>query len=136
MSPLFPISPTSQTRITIEGKTYQSVEEMPADVRRRYEQAMSVLSDRDGNGVPDVLEGDSPDPNVISHVTTSQRVFVNGREYENWDEVPHGLRRLMEAGVGLGTSRRMSFQLNPGALLAILLAAGLIGAGVLWLITR
>lgn len=138
MSQLFPVSQTSQTRITINGKTYGSIEEMPADVRRKYAEAMSVLADRDGNGVPDAIEGDSPDPNVISHVTTSERIFVNGREYGSWDEVPPELRGLMSNGLRLGASRGLSFHLNLGSLVTILLAAAVVGAGVImiWLITR
>ena len=42
--------------IVIDGKTYKSVEEMPEDVRRNYESAMSQLADNDRNGIPDALE--------------------------------------------------------------------------------
>ncbi len=46
-----------QTRIIFNGQQYSSVEEMPEDVRRTYEQAMSgVLADSDRNGIPDVFE--------------------------------------------------------------------------------
>ena len=55
----------SGTKITVNGKTYASVEEMPAEVRQQYERAMSMLPDRDGNGVPDVLEGKGPPPDGV-----------------------------------------------------------------------
>ena len=46
-----------QTRITVNGREHQRVDEMPPEVRRQYERAMSMLADADGNGVPDILEG-------------------------------------------------------------------------------
>jgi hypothetical protein len=54
---------------------------MPPDVRRQYERAMSMLSDRNNNDVPDILEGPPPtEGTVVSKVTTSSRSFVNARE--------------------------------------------------------
>src|SRR5215207_5326685 len=49
---------TTTTRITVNGKEYTRVEDMPPDVRRQYEQVMSQMQlDADGNGIPDVFEG-------------------------------------------------------------------------------
>ena len=45
------------TKIVVGDKEYSSVEDMPPDVRRVYDKAMSALSDQDRNGVPDILEG-------------------------------------------------------------------------------
>jgi len=42
-------------KITLNGQEYTSLDEMPADVRQQYEQAMAKI-DADRNGVPDVLE--------------------------------------------------------------------------------
>jgi len=44
-------------KIVVGGKEYTSVEEMPPDVRALYEKAMSLLTDKDANGVPDILDG-------------------------------------------------------------------------------
>lgn len=45
------------TRIVFNGQEYSSPEEMPAEIRRAYEQAMSgVLADADHNGIPDLFE--------------------------------------------------------------------------------
>ena len=67
---------TSTTRITIDGKTYSSVDEMPPEAREKYEKMMSMLADRDGNGVPDILEGKG-DPHgvAISKVFTTTRTL-------------------------------------------------------------
>jgi len=47
------------TSITVNGKTYGSVDEMPADVRRLYEQAIAGIGVNQG-GIPDVLRGEFP----------------------------------------------------------------------------
>jgi hypothetical protein len=45
------------TSITVNGATYGSVDEMPADVRRLCEQAMASIGANPG-GVPGVFQGD------------------------------------------------------------------------------
>ncbi len=46
-----------RTRIIFNGQEYSSPEEMPAEIRRAYEQAMgSVLADADRNDIPDIFE--------------------------------------------------------------------------------
>ena len=42
--------------IVINGKTYNSVDEMPEDVRKEYEEAMSTLKDENRNYIPDAFE--------------------------------------------------------------------------------
>jgi hypothetical protein len=41
--------------IVIDGKTYYSVEEMPADIREKYQQAMRSLGDANDNQIPDAF---------------------------------------------------------------------------------
>lgn len=101
--------------IVIDGKTYKSVDEMPEDVRRNYESAMSQLGDKDRNGVPDVLENltnvadqnnnGMPDSvevegmlsNVISSTT---KIIANGTEYNSLDELPPDIRAKYEQVMG------------------------------------
>ena len=45
-------------QINFNGKTYNDLAEMPATEREMYEQLLSVMGDKDGNGVPDIFEGD------------------------------------------------------------------------------
>jgi hypothetical protein len=45
-------------QIHFNGKTYNDLAEMPATEREMYDQLMSVMQDEDGNGVPDIFEGD------------------------------------------------------------------------------
>jgi len=43
-------------KIVINGKEYASLDEMPPEIRAVYEKAMSMLADKDANGVPDVFQ--------------------------------------------------------------------------------
>src|SRR5262249_27258510 len=68
-----------QMRIKVNGQTYNSVEEMPPDVREQYQKAMSSLPDRDGNGVPDIFEGRFETAEGLMNImATTQRYVVNG----------------------------------------------------------
>jgi hypothetical protein len=92
------------TRITVNGQTYSGVEQMPPDVRREYELAMGMLADKDGNGVPDVLEGKELPataengsrlkPHIVAKFTTS-RLLVNGKKYQSWEQVPDAIRNAL-----------------------------------------
>lgn len=56
---------SDQAQIIVDGKAYSSVDDMPAEVRQHYNQAMAeigrVLQDANQNDVPDILEGVVPD---------------------------------------------------------------------------
>ena len=47
-------------KIVINGKEYASPDEMPPEIRPLYDKAMEAFADRDGNQVPDFLEGKGP----------------------------------------------------------------------------
>lgn len=47
----------TQARIIFNGREYANAEEMPAEARAAYEQAMNVFTDADRNGIPDIFEG-------------------------------------------------------------------------------
>jgi hypothetical protein len=101
--------------IVIDGKTYKSVEEMPDDVRRQYEQAMSSLKDQNGNRIPDVLEANmniladnNKDgvPDIIENtpggslVANTIKVLVDGREFNSLDELPPDVRAKYDKAMG------------------------------------
>lgn len=52
---------SNEGQVFIDGKAYSSPEEMPAEVRQKYEQAIAeagqILKDVNHNNVPDILEG-------------------------------------------------------------------------------
>lgn len=107
----------NQKFIVIDGKTYKSVEEMPEDVRRKYETAMQAL-DKNQNGVPDMLENTNrlADKNqegmenifenlpsfqgVNSHVITTTKISINGQVYESLDQLPPEIRAKYEQALG------------------------------------
>jgi len=125
-------------RITINGREYNSVEEMPADIRKQYQEAMSMLADKDGSGVPDIFErGDvsmSSDGQrkVVTSVKTESRFVINGREYDRSDDVPPELQALL----GQTAKRRgVKIRITSATVLAIL-AASAITLLIAWLALR
>jgi hypothetical protein len=100
--------------IVIDGKTYHSVEEMPPDIRQKYEQAMkslgdannnqipdafetmNIFADKDQDGVPDVLENIA-----ASHATVStMKIIVDGKEFDGLENLPPEARARYEEAMG------------------------------------
>jgi hypothetical protein len=46
----------STTKITINGQVYDSLDQLPPDIRAKYEQALGAM-DANKNGIPDFVEG-------------------------------------------------------------------------------
>jgi hypothetical protein len=70
--------------ISFNGKTYNSIEEMPVDQRAAYEQVMAFMKDENHNGIPDMFEGD-----VIQKMIgmASTRIIVNGQEMQGMESL-------------------------------------------------
>jgi hypothetical protein len=47
----------TNSKITFNGQTFNTLDEMPADVRRIYDSIMAAV-DKNGDGIPDSLQGD------------------------------------------------------------------------------
>ena len=47
----------TNSKITFNGQTFNNLDEMPADVRRIYDSIMAAV-DKNGDGIPDSLQGD------------------------------------------------------------------------------
>jgi hypothetical protein len=60
----------SCTKIVADGKAYNSLDELPPDVRAQYEQAMGTM-DANKNGIPDFVEGMFGTANQTSNVAAS-----------------------------------------------------------------
>jgi hypothetical protein len=75
------------------GKTYNNLEEMPANERQAYEQMQKIFVDANGNGIPDFLEGD-----IAKNVMTAFTSVVNydGKVYGNLDELPPEARQKVQ----------------------------------------
>jgi hypothetical protein len=87
----------NQKRIVIDGTVYNSVDEMPPDVRQQYEQAMRNF-DKKQTGTPDLLENMNPfgDHNVMS----SAKIIVNGQVYDSVDQLPPDVRATYQQAIG------------------------------------
>jgi hypothetical protein len=79
--------------VSFNGKTYNSLEEMPVDQRAAYEQVMAFMKDENNNGIPDLFEGD-----VIQKMIglASTRVMVNGQEMQSLESLPPEARTKFE----------------------------------------
>jgi hypothetical protein len=113
------------TKITVNGVTYESVDAMPPDVRRVYDQTVAnlpELADRDGDGIPDIVQGDGL--SVRRGTTVRKKFIVNGTSYDDLNAMPPDVRqayekamRAMSAGGPTVTKNeiKMSFQVTgPG----------------------
>jgi len=99
-------------RIVIDGKTYNSVDDMPEEVRRGYEEAMrgtnqaypaqggveslaNLFADADHNGVPDIME-----KGQVINLTGGMKFVVNGQTYDNLEALPPEARAKYEQAMG------------------------------------
>lgn len=97
--------------IAIDGKTYNSVEDMPPDVRQKYDLAIQALADANGNHIPDALENILVDkdnngvPDMLEnlgmgkHVTGNIKVTINGKEFNGIENLPPEARAKYEAAM-------------------------------------
>ncbi|HNQ94030.1 MAG TPA: hypothetical protein PKK96_06170 [Anaerolineales bacterium] len=99
-------------RIVIDGKAYNSVDEMPEEVRRNYEEAMrnfgaattnaanpiqalnNIFADANNNGMPDVVE------NQVMNTMGGVTFVVNGQTYNSLDDLPPEARAKYEQFMG------------------------------------
>ena len=93
--------------IVIDGVTYRSPEEMPVDVRQKYEAALGQLQAQgteinnlmnnastraaDSDGIADIFKGLTA--NIIA---SSPNITVNGQTYANLDQLPPEVRAKYE----------------------------------------
>lgn len=99
--------------IVIDGKTYNSVEEMPPDVRQKYETAMQFLGDANNNRIPDTFENmnifadkdKDGVPDVMENLVTGQaavnsmKIIVDGKEFNGIENLPPEARARYEAAM-------------------------------------
>lgn len=121
------------TEITVNGKTYHSVDEMPPDVRAQYERMQGMLVDRNNNGIPDIAEDGMNHATVVQQVTTSARTVPMGGSVSGSMSGSPSIRTL-----GSSSSRGSGgdVQMSRAALIALLVGMALVAAGVTWILSR
>jgi len=82
--------------IIFNGKTYNNVNEMPANERQAFEQMSHMFVDANGNGIPDFLEGDMVQ-NVLAAHSTKTNVSVDGKTYHTLEDLPPELRQSVDS---------------------------------------
>jgi hypothetical protein len=106
--------------IVIDGKTYHSIDEMPPDIRQKYEQAMRSLGDANDNHIPDAFEtmnifadkNKNGVPDVMDNLVAgnaavnSMKIVVDGKEFNGLENLPPEYRaRYQEAMSQLDANR-------------------------------
>ncbi len=84
------------TAIVFNGKTYNSIEEMPANERQAFEHLSAVFVDKNGNGIPDFLEGDMV-KNIMTAYTTSMN--INGQMVGNVQQLTPEMQAKLQAAL-------------------------------------
>jgi hypothetical protein len=73
------------TKITVNGREYDSVDHMPPDVREIYLKAMAALGEAEKSG-----------QKSVGFHTVEESFTYNGREYKSRDELPPEVRALFD----------------------------------------
>lgn len=78
------------TKITVNGHHYDSIDQMPPDVREIYSKAMAALREPGTQNLSSLIT-----KGIVSH-TVKESITYNGREYKSFDELPPEARSLFE----------------------------------------
>jgi hypothetical protein len=85
-------------RITINGQQYDSLEAMPPDVRRMYDEAMRMAGPSPASGLSggntQVFTGQAG--GIGGSVVVNRIITANNRTYGSIDELPPDVRQLYE----------------------------------------
>lgn len=79
------------TRVVFNGKEYSSVDEMPPDVRKLYDDVIASIASPDKAGGSGGV-----------HIKVATRLVVNGKEYTSVHEMPPLVRAAYEKLAHLG----------------------------------
>ncbi len=96
--------------IVVDGKAYSSIEEMPPDIREKYELAMCLLGDADEEFIPSkfkskkVLADQNRDgvPDMLANmvaanaVVDGMKIVFDGREFNRIEDLPPEARAHYE----------------------------------------
>ncbi len=110
-------------KIIFNGRIYHSVAEMSPEARKLYESIIELCVDENQDGVPDLLQrgglrgikqafefardlskigqgGETwAQENLVAIRITDSQIFVNGRAFDNVDEMPPEVKQIYEQTV-------------------------------------
>ena len=114
---------STTTSFTVNGRTYSSLDEMPPEVRRDFEETMRKLTaDRDGNGVPDIFEGTAESSDQKSVVVTRTTV-LNHADLRGIDDLSPELKHALSESLRHESARHPFPWLSSIGYLVLLLVA-------------
>lgn len=94
-------------KIVFNGREYDGVDAMPAEVRRQYEAVLSLVREQSGGKLASLLESGAARKILKVTTTVHRRIVVNGKEFQSVDEMPAEVRAAYEqalAGAGGGAT--------------------------------
>ena len=113
-------------KFVVNGKEYDRIEDMPAEVRSKYQALSGLLADADHNGIPDIMDGKGIGAN-ISALNMAVNIVHDGKVYTSVSDLPPELRakydKAMQALGGAGGSGVAGSGVMP-ANIANIFAAG------------
>jgi hypothetical protein len=89
------------SKIVFNGKEYDGVESMPAEVRREYESALGALDSTDRAKVDSALGHGA---RFKLNVTVHRKFRIGGKEYESVDAMPADVRAAYERAMAANPS--------------------------------
>lgn len=88
--------------IEFNDKTYRSVEEMPPEVRKAYEEAMRHLAEAREKGLTALTKATQEESGLHRKVEIhTTKIVVNGQEYASMEEMPPEVRKIYEQAMKL-----------------------------------
>lgn len=89
------------TKTSFNGQDFDSVDDMPPQVKLAYQFLMTTFADKDGNGMPDIFEGKGAAQiaNLGSLVSGlgAMKVIFDGKEYSGMQDLPPEARQKYQA---------------------------------------
>lgn len=90
-------------KIMVNGQSYDSPDDMPANVRDAYLKAMEILHDSDGNGIPDFLEGkpvqNINDGSVSMNLRSGSQIILGDKIFSDPNDLPPDARLKYDQAV-------------------------------------
>jgi hypothetical protein len=81
---------------SVNGKTYNSLDEMPPEVRAQFETMQNMFADKNQNGMPDILEGVS---GASAAVMQTAKIIYEGKMYDSVEQLPPDARAKYDAAM-------------------------------------